>query len=324
MVKLPASFSRAVLLVCLTAAGAQSLPPVPATAPGTAQTTPPVDKNAPEITQKEAPAVFKTRVDMVSVPVVVRDSKGHVVATLTKENFQVFDRGKPQEIIRFTVEKSGEQTAKAAKTVDATPTEGEPAGTPDIPERFLVYLFDDMHLRFEDLARSRDAAGRQLAKLAKTDRAAIYTTSGQNQVDFTDDIDKLHADLLLIRNRSISSPAGMAQCPDVSYYMADRIINYDDGAALGVATQEAMACLNLPSQAQSAAGATAQSVAQQVFDAGQQETHVTLAVLKDVVRRMSAMPGQRIVVLISPGFFRRQSISRTEAKSWTGLSGPTW
>jgi hypothetical protein len=36
---------------------------------------------------------------------------------------------------------------------------------------------------------------------------------------------------------------------------------------------------------------------------GQQETHVTLAVLKDVVRRMSAMPGQRIVVLISPGFF---------------------
>jgi VWFA-related protein len=40
-----------------------------------------------------------------------------------------------------------------------------------------------------------------------------------------------------------------------------------------------------------------------VFATGLQETHVTLTVLKDVVRRMSAMPGQRIVVLISPGFF---------------------
>jgi hypothetical protein len=45
------------------------------------------------------------------------------------------------------------------------------------------------------------------------------------------------------------------------------------------------------------------SLAQPVLATGLQETHVTLTVLKDVVRRMSAMPGQRIVILISPGFF---------------------
>ena len=33
-----------------------------------------------------------------------------------------------------------------------------------------------------------------------------------------------------------------------------------------------------------------------------QETRVSLLVLKDVVRRMSAMPGQRTIVLVSPGF----------------------
>jgi hypothetical protein len=33
-----------------------------------------------------------------------------------------------------------------------------------------------------------------------------------------------------------------------------------------------------------------------------QETHVTLTVLRDIVRRMSVMPGQRIMVLVSPGF----------------------
>ena len=331
--QLPASLSRAVLIVWLTVAGALSqtpqaggtpTPPVPATLPSPAQTTPPIDKNAPEITQKDAPAVFKTGVNMVSVPVVVRDSKGHVVGTLTKENFQVFDRGKPQEIVRFIVEKNGEQTAKAAKTVDAIPTEGEPAGMPDVPERFLVYLFDDIHLPFKDLVRSREAAGRQLAKMAKTDRAAIYTTSGQNWVDFTDDIDKLQADLLLIRNRSISNPAGMPQCPDISYYMADMMINKNDPQSTNMATQEALACLALPAQAQAAAAETTLTVAQQqsvaalttlsvaqhVLAVGEQESHVTLAVLKDVVRRMSAMPGQRIIILISPGF-----ISPTEYQS---------
>jgi VWFA-related protein len=311
-------------MVWLTAAGALSqtppqsggtpTPPVPATPSEPAQTTapapssillpaqaPPIDKNAPELTQKDAPTIFKTRVDMVSVPVVVRDSKGHVVGTLTKENFHVFDRGKPQEIVRFTVEKSGEQTAKAAKTVDAVPIEGEPAGMPDVPERFLVYLFDDMNLPFEDLVRSRDAAGRQLAKLAKTDRAAIYTTSGQNWVDFTDDIDKLQADLLLIRNRSFTTNA-VHHCPDISFYMADRISNYGDSQAMNVAIQEAIACLGLPPGAQTEAAMIVGSVVGQVLSDGQQATHVNLLVLKDVVRRMSAMPGQRIIVLISPGF----------------------
>jgi len=248
--------------------------------------------------------MFKARVDMVSVPVVVRDPKGHILGNLTKENFQVFDKGKPQEIARFTVEKSGSQTLKAAKTVDALPIEGEPATTPDVPERFVAYLFDDMHLLWGDLVRSRDAAGRQIAKLAKTDRAAIYTTSGQNVVEFTDDIDKLQADLLLLRNRSISTPGGVPQCPDISFYMADMIINKNDTTTLNVAAQEAIACLGLDSSASSLQSATtmAQGMAQQVLSVGSQETHVTWTVLKDAVRRMSAMPGQRIIVLVSPGF----------------------
>src|SRR5580704_11699103 len=78
----------------------------------------PIDKNAPEMTTSESPALFQTRINLVSVPVVVRDSKGHAIGTLTKDNFQVFDKGKAQEIVRFAVEKSGDLAAKAAKTVD--------------------------------------------------------------------------------------------------------------------------------------------------------------------------------------------------------------
>ena len=80
--------------------------------------------------------------------------------------------------------------------------------------------------------------------LPKTDRAAIYTTSGQNTVEFTDDIDKLQADLLLLRNRSISNGSPANQCPDISYYMADMILNKNDTQTLNLAAQEAVACMD--------------------------------------------------------------------------------
>jgi len=212
------AFSHAVLIVWMTAAGAQSqTQPQPATPAASAQTAAPIDKNAPEMATKEAPAIFKTRVDLVSVPVVVRDSKGRIVDTLTKENFQIFDNGKAQEIIRFSLEKTGDLAAKAAKTVDTAPTEGPPAARIDIPERFIAYLFDDIHASLGELAQARDAVSKQLLKQAKTDRAAIFTTSGQNQVEFTDDIEKLQAALLLLRNRSITGTGGMATCPQISY-----------------------------------------------------------------------------------------------------------
>jgi VWFA-related protein len=289
---------------------ATQAPPVPTTAPAPAQTAPPIDKNAPEITTKEAPALFQTRVNLVSVPVVVRDGKGHAIGTYTKDNFQVFDKGKPQEIVRFAVEKAGDLVAKAAKTVDAIPTEGDPGANIDIPERFIAYLFDDIHLAFPDLARARIAAGNQLAKMTKTDRAAIYTTSGQNQVDFTDDLDKLQADLLLLRNRSLFLTGGIAQCPDISPYMADRIMNLNDPQAINLASQEVQMCVgggaNGAQMAPQAAQAMIQGLAQQVIGQSEQETRISLAVLKDLVRRMAAMPGQRIVIVVSPGFLATQ------------------
>ena len=297
--------------MCLTAAAALSqTPPAPTTAPAPAQTAPPIDKNAPEISTKEAPALFQTRVNLVSVPVVVRDSKGHAIGTYTKENFQVFDKGKPQEIVRFALEKAGDLVAKAAKTVDAIPIEGEPAADIDIPERFIAFLFDDIHLPVGDLARARIAAGRQLAKLAKTDRAAIHTTSGQNQVDFTDDIDKLQADLLLLRNRSMSNMGGQPQCPDISAYMADRMVNFNDTPAINLAVQEVQMCVgggaNGPQMPAQAAQSMVLGLAQQVIGASEQETRINLGVLKDLVRHMSAMPGQRVVIVVSPGFLATQ------------------
>jgi VWFA-related protein len=287
---------RTLVLYCLIALGGGVLLSASAQAP--AEST---DKNA-EMTSHDAPATFKAKVNLVLVPVVVRDSQGSTIGDLKKEDFLLFDKGKPQVITKFSMEKSGGQAAKVAegsKPAEGAPEEHAPAV---LPEHYTAYLFDDVHLAFGDLARVRDAADRHMASLDSTARAAIYTTSGQNTLDFTDDRAKLHETLFSLRPRPVSrAPRGM-ECPDVSYYQGDLIFNKNDQQAFQVATQDALVCMNLDPRMITVAQGAAHSAAQRAVTDGDHETRLALAVLKELVRRMSAIPGQRAIVLVSPGF----------------------
>src|SRR5947207_15558784 len=100
-----------------------------------------------EVATKDEPALFKSRVNLVQVPVVVRDRAGKAIGTLKKEDFQLFDKGKPQYIARFSMEAAAgrvkgavETKAPADKALDTPPT--------DTPDRFLAYLFDEVHSNF--------------------------------------------------------------------------------------------------------------------------------------------------------------------------------
>ncbi len=282
-------------------------PPVQ-TAPaqsGPAQTAPAQthpDQSAAEIASHEEATTFKVDVKLVTVRVVVRDPQGHAIGNLHKEDFELFDNRKPQVITFFSVEQPGAQVAKERKTSDET---GE---LPSVPERYVAFVFDDIHLKFGDLAQARIAADHHLATLRPTDRAAIFSTSGQTMLDFTDDRAKLHDALLRLQPRPIGSPS-ISRCPDITYYMADLIENKHDDQAYEAAVQDALGCLSLPmgtaQQTQAAlqtAQATVQADARQELAAGSQESTVSLSVLKDVVRRISMMPGQRSMVVVSPGF----------------------
>ncbi len=270
----------------------------------------PADKNQAEMAAHDEPAMFKSRVNLVLVPVVVRDKQGKAVGDLRLEDFHLFDKGKPQTITKFSLEKSG-KAIKATPVSEGDAAEKTPPAPADIPERFVAYMFDDIHVNFGELSRVREAAGRHMNTLQPTDRAAIYTTSGQVVLEFTDDRDKLQATLLRIQPRPLAR-SQMQECPDIGYYMGDMIQNKNDANALQGAISEAMACLNLdPTDPNSVVIARQQSqaAAQRAVSAGGQETHVALTVVREVVRRMAAMPGQRTVVLASPGFITPEAYS---------------
>src|SRR5712692_4725384 len=259
-----------------------------------------------EVSSRDTPTTFKVRVNLVLVRVVVRDQQGKIVSNLKKEDFQLYDNRKLQTISSFTVETPETRTASAVASAAAegSSSSADAAGGKAVvlPQRFVSMVFDDVHLSMSDATFVRDSATRFFGALAASDRVSLNTTSGQLTQEFTDAHEKLAKALLGIVPRSVTG-GGFHDCPDVNYYQADLIVNKLEQQALAVATEEALQCAF---QGDNRMTAAAQSLAQVAADRavarGDSETLYAYSHLEEVIRRLASMPGQRVLVLVSPGF----------------------
>ena len=249
-------------------------------------------------------ARFRVNVKLVLARVVVRDSSGHAIGNLHKEDFQIFDNGKPQVISDFDVEHIGPQASTSATAGNAVaPNAAEPAtNAATMPVRYIAYLFDDLHLKFADLSLVRGAAEKRIDNLSPSERAAIFSTSGQTNLDFTDDRAQLRQTLKNLQPRPTVDMEGPMECPLVTLYQADLIVNKNDLNALQTGINDYIHCANPPPEMLSSVGGLVQGKAAQVLNVGEHDSRLAVGVLRDVVRRMAGMPGQRNLVLISPGF----------------------
>ena len=257
---------------------------------------------------QETEPSFKLQVqrNLVVVRVVVRDSKGHPVSNLRKEDFRLFDNGKPQGITSFTVETLPSKAATAAQPGPQAPVaeaQPETATAPFTPLRYLAAYFDDVHAHYEDLVRTRDAADRYLVAAIKPgDRVGVFSSSGQNIQDFTDDLQKIHAALFRLQPRPIV-PEEMDPCPDIFPYQAYLIVEQHDSYATDEATLEALQCryqgdTRFLNQAQQ----DAESEAVRVLTRDESQSQYSFRELDQLVRRMGTLPGQRDIIFVSPGF----------------------
>jgi VWFA-related protein len=200
-----------------------------------------------------------------------------------------------------TAPKPAEKPAEKKPPTELEATE-ETEISPSAARRFLALYVDDVHTSFENLARSRDAADHYLAaSLQPGDRVGLFTASGQHPLDFTDDFAKVHQAVFELRPRPIAGKD--ESCAAIPPYEAYLIVELRDPNALDIATDEVLNCQfggdsRFLQQAQSAA----QAYAARANSMAETESRAALREIESLVRRMSSLPGQRNVVIVSSGF----------------------
>jgi VWFA-related protein len=300
-------------------------PPLPAPAPTAPSTSAPATQdNSPkqdatkspaqqpsdnsEMVTQDSAATFKVHVNLVLVRVVVRDNQGKIVSNLRKEDFQLFDNRKPQVITSFSTETLESQALKSTPSKDEetgeSPTSIEvESAAKKLPQRFVGVMFDDVHMSMEDTGVVRAAATKLFGSLAPSDRVAMFSASGQFHLAFTADHDQLAKSLYSLVPHPTTGAGGFHECPEVTYYQADLIQNKSDSQALAIAAEDAVQCAFNGDETKIAqATQMAQSAAMRALNLGDGETEYAYRHIEEAIKKLSAMPGQRIMVFVSPGF----------------------
>ena len=271
-----------------------------------ASTAPAVSAKNGEMVTTDRPATFTAQSTLVEVPVVVRDSSGHAIGNLKQEAFHLTDKGKRQEITRFAIVKAGSAPNStldnSAPADPSAPPTASAAPTAPMPTRFVAFVFDDMHMQSGDLPQVRKAVLKYLStSVAPQDRVAFYTTSGRQQADFTGNPNTLAESLKKISPSPMTQPDISGCGAHVSYFQA---VQVDREVGPSPSSADLSRCP--PLRVAVAEYGDLQTALMAICDAytsGMQESRATLAALKNVVRRMAAMPGQRSLLLLSPGLF---------------------
>jgi VWFA-related protein len=258
----------------------------------------------------ESNAKIRVAVNAVLVPVVVRDAQGRALGNLKKEDFQVFDNNKPQTISGFSIQKRSRAESPPIGIAPAStdqPNTLKPPAAP--PQRFAVFLFDDLHLLPGDLLRTQQVATKMIGEsLGDSDMGLVISFSGANS-GFTRDRAKLLAAVSKLKVQELYRHAGR-ECPDVDYYQGDLIVNQHNQQAFESAVQDAQGCGH--TDLRSVAEGLATNAARRAVAIGDQDVRVTLGFVANLVRKMATLPGERSLILVSPGFLTLTAEAMTE------------
>ena len=143
----------------LAISAALALPAIP-------QSTPPPKTPAPAQSQKESAPRIRTTVELVLVPVTVKDTSGETVADLGQKDFRIFEDDVEQQIASFSAE--------------------------PFPLSIVVLLDDDLPTRTAAFVDA--SAGSLTGGLGPRDEAAVmlFEQFPRTVIEFTADSDKLH------------------------------------------------------------------------------------------------------------------------------------
>jgi VWFA-related protein len=139
---------------------------------------------------------------LVQIAVLVQDKNGSPVTGLTKDDFEIFDRKKPQKIDLFSVETNEASPVAESPLPPGTFTNELEQGT--TPSNLTIILLDFFNTASLDRAFTRSQVLKLLLTIQPQDRVALYGLGMRLQVlhEFTGDASTLVAFLKAYKGES--------------------------------------------------------------------------------------------------------------------------
>jgi VWFA-related protein len=252
--------------------------------------------------KEDSQATFKLPVGVVVVNAAVTDKSGASVSDLTKEDFRVYDDGKPRKIQTLALE--------SYRPVQTAKTMPKRAGTDEIEEpgftrpRLISLIIDDIASNTDDqYLQVTEAVKKFIANdMGPGDQIAIMSTSGTVQYPFSDDRQLLLEEAAAVRQKLRWGPSMTSDCPSLTDLQAQRIYHNPDtpDESLTVAATEAINCLNLPDM--KTARAYARMAALRHYQEAQYISRTLLITLRQYVRSLRHFDATKCIMLFSDGF----------------------
>ena len=239
------------------------------------------------------PVTFKVEVNFVEVGAVVTDEQGRFVSTLGRDDFQIFEDGRPQKVASSSLVNLPIQRSRPSALTSQTPIEPDVStNAGGLQGGLYLIVLDDIHT---DPARTplvKAAARRFIEGLADTDLAAIVTTSGRFEAaqDFTSNRRLLFAAVEPFVGQKLRS----AVLEKLDTYRREMDLTGNDLGQLGKPVNDA-------------------------YDVQRgQRARNTLITLKNLAESLSGVHGRRkAMVYISEGI----SYTTTGYEAWREISG---
>jgi VWFA-related protein len=148
----------------------------------------PLSGQQPQKGQKQPTPTFRVRIEYVEVDAVVRAKDGRFIADLKKDDFEVFEDGKRQDIANFELVNVPVEPRPAVSLVTRREIEPDVVSNAQPPGRVYLIVLDDLHVNPMRTQRARKIARDFIQQnLAPNDVATVITTSGNRDAiqDFT-------------------------------------------------------------------------------------------------------------------------------------------
>jgi VWFA-related protein len=266
---------------------------------------------SPFAQQAQPPSVFRSRLNLISVDVIVRDKSGAVVRNLTAADFEVREDGRSQDITNFNFEEITDKTVPALRSAEllagveeklaeenkrvtatattaARPVETPTPMTSDMlaGRRLITILFDVSSMQPEDVQRAVDSANKYVEeKMSPADLVAVATVGSTLSVvtDFTADRAKVASAL--------------------------NTIAYTDGTATATAAASTVAT------DEAAATATDDTTVADAAELDMFNNDVRLRALKTLAEALSSIEQKKSILYFSAGMQRSGQDNQVELRS---------